>query len=106
MLPNTAPSSSAEKPLKDRSTPIKLRVVSCLLVSVLLLPRSTRGDYKALYQFSDPHNGNPFFGPLLVSPNVMYGMVAGDETFYNSGLIFQLNNDGSGFTAVHKFDGG
>jgi uncharacterized repeat protein (TIGR03803 family) len=59
--------------------------------------------YAVLKSFSGGDDGaNPYYAALTLSGSVLYG-----ATYYggtsNSGTLFKLNTDGTGFTTLHRF---
>jgi uncharacterized repeat protein (TIGR03803 family) len=62
------------------------------------------GRFDVLYSFSAGNNGfSPESGLVLAKDGALYGTAAGGGT-RQSGVIFKLNTDGSGFKVVHNFD--
>ncbi len=69
---------------------------------------STNGSgYAVLHSFTgEPNDGAyPQFGPLVVTNSVIYGATEEGGTL-DSGVLFQMNTDGTGFTVAHGFSGG
>jgi uncharacterized repeat protein (TIGR03803 family) len=69
---------------------------------------STNGTgYSVLHSFAGGTNdgASPQFGPLVVTNSVVYGATE-EGGVSNSGVVFQINTDGTGFTVVHAFSGG
>jgi uncharacterized repeat protein (TIGR03803 family) len=62
--------------------------------------------YNVLHSFTAaPTDGaSPTDAPLLVG-STLYGLASGGGAG-NSGVVFKMNTDGSGFTVVHSFAGG
>jgi uncharacterized repeat protein (TIGR03803 family) len=74
------------------------------MVAGLGLNRARAQTFTNLYNFTNSVNavnGNPVAG-LIVAGNLLYG-----ATYYggtnNNGVIFSINTDGTGFTALHTF---
>jgi uncharacterized repeat protein (TIGR03803 family) len=63
--------------------------------------------YSVLHSFSGGtlDGASPEFGPLVVTNSVMYGATEEGGTS-NSGVLFQMNTGGTGFTVMHAFSGG
>jgi uncharacterized repeat protein (TIGR03803 family) len=63
------------------------------------------GNYRTLHIFdTTPNNGNSPQGSLTVSGGMLYGMTWMGGAL-NSGVIFAMNTDGTGFHLLHTFTG-
>ena len=56
-----------------------------------------------LHSFNSSDGAYPFAG-LIMSGNMLYGTTTGDN-FGNSGTVFAIQTDGTGFTNLHSFNG-
>ena len=59
--------------------------------------------FRLLYNFTNSSDGADPWGQLILSGNTLYGTtrVGGSE---NSGTVFAINTDGTGFTTLHNFN--
>jgi uncharacterized repeat protein (TIGR03803 family) len=81
----------------------KLFLLPAVIVGLGLIPagRMTAQTFTTLYSFTDSSDGeNPWVG-LILSGNTLYG-----TTTVNSGTVFKINIDGSGYTTLYHFTGG
>lgn len=80
-------------------------VVVCVLLLVLCSAAMAL-EVTTIHEFAGGVNdGAHPYGNLILDGSTLYGMttVGGD---YDSGTIFSINTDGSGFTIKHEFAGG
>ncbi len=66
------------------------------------------GGYQVLHDFtgSEGQGRGPVSALIEGGDGSLYGTTAGEETFgtnLSTGLLFKLNKDGTGFTALHQF---
>jgi MYXO-CTERM domain-containing protein len=61
--------------------------------------------FSVLHFFGGPSNGALPYGSLTLSGSILYGMTAAGGAS-NSGTLFQVNVDGTGFSVLHSFTGG
>jgi uncharacterized repeat protein (TIGR03803 family) len=63
--------------------------------------------FSLLHEFAGggSDGANPYYGSLTLSGSTLYGMTyaGGDK---NSGTVFKMNTDGTGFSLLHEFAGG
>jgi uncharacterized repeat protein (TIGR03803 family) len=92
--------------MKCRTTLLFVVALSCWAAQPLLLAHSD--TLKPLHYFSSPQSG--FLGnagtpiaPLILVSNTLYGVMALDQR--DSGYLFRINGDGSGFTNFYTFPG-
>ena len=66
---------------------------------------ATAQEYRVLHHFDGGTNdgAGPLLGHLIQSGTTLYGMTAGGGSS-NSGTVFKLNADGTGFTVLHSFE--
>ena len=67
--------------------------------------QSDGSDYKKLHNFCDPavdHDGQEPWVAILVHNSMLYGTTRNGGT-QNSGIIFSMNPDGSGYKKLHDF---
>lgn len=80
------------------------RIFPLALVSVALLATSlaTAQNFTTLYSFTNSGDGYDPQSTLILSNNILYGTtVFGGIS--NSGTLFKVNTDGTGFTNIHSF---
>jgi uncharacterized repeat protein (TIGR03803 family) len=71
-------------------------------LSLLCIP--TRAQYTHLYEFTGSPNGDTPYGTLISDGTFLYGMTAFGGS-NDSGMIFKILPDGSGFLKLHDFTG-
>ena len=57
-----------------------------------------------LHHFNDPLDAFPVAGLIEASDGALYGTTVNGGT-HDEGMIFKINKDGTGYTAIHHFDG-
>jgi uncharacterized repeat protein (TIGR03803 family) len=62
--------------------------------------------YTILHNFTGGSDGDWPFGSLTLSGSILYGMTVGSSMNGDFGMVFKINNDGSGYTILHNFTGG
>jgi len=77
-----------------------------VVVLLLILTPSLWAQFKLLHVFSGTASdgGNPL-GSLIVKGSTLYGMTYGGGAF-NTGAVFKININGTGFRVLHSFVGG
>jgi len=94
----------------------RLFLLQVLLVgvsSVVVRSQLFAETFTNLYSFTAISNSGPYtnndgahpFAGLILSENVFYGTTGGGGSA-GYGTVFSFNNDGTGFTNLHNFDGG
>ena len=80
-----------------------MQIKTLLLASVAVLEQATHGAHVNLHTFS-PYEMAFDTGLTLVNGQ-LYGMIGGSPSSTNSesGSVFRLNRDGTGFTTLHTF---
>ena len=73
-----------------------------VLISMLTV-QVTAQTFKNLHAFNVFDGGEPEAG-LVCSGNLLYGTALLGGTNSNSGMVFRLNTDGTGFIALHYFE--
>ncbi len=63
-------------------------------------------DYAVVHAFGTPADGTSPVGPLVALGGALYGMTTMGGGAAQSGLVFKVNPDGSGYTYLHSFVGG
>jgi len=82
--------------------PVILFSVACLLYPVSL----HAGVYSVLYRFAGGvDDGQEPYGGLILHDGRLYGMAAGGGSATDSGTIYSINPDGSGYTQLRSFTG-
>ena len=61
--------------------------------------------FTTLYCFGGASDGATPLAPLLLSGSTLFGTTVGGYTF-DRGTVFDINTDGTGFSALHNFTGG
>jgi uncharacterized repeat protein (TIGR03803 family) len=76
-----------------------------LICAFLCLGIATaRAQYKDLFDFEISNTGQYPYGSLTISGNVMYGMASSGGA-YDSGCVFSVNTDGTGYQDLVDFNG-
>lgn len=76
------------------------------LIALNILPgQSAKAQYTKLYDFGGTANGANPFATLISDGSFLYGTTEKGGA-YNSGTIFKIMPDGSGFMKLHDFTGG
>ena len=75
----------------------------------LLAGRGTAQTFTTLHSFDNngfyPTNGAHPVAGLILSGNCLYGTALGGGGSVDSGIVFKINTDGTGFTNLHSFGG-
>jgi len=89
-----------------RKSLVSILVFSLLLPTIFAIAPQTAFGITLLHEFAGGANDGPNpFGSLTLSGSTLYGMLTygGDN---NTGVVFEVNTDGTGYNLLHEFMGG
>lgn len=71
------------------------------------IPRSHAAQYSLLHAFAgQPSDGaNPEAGALATDGTVFYGLTLNGGATNNTGTLFKMNTNGTGYQILHSFSG-
>ena len=78
--------------------------IATLLFTCCLLPNVSKAQYTKLYDFQGNSDGNSPRGDLFFDGTFLYGMTA-QGGLNNSGTIFKIKSDGTGYAKLFDFAG-
>ena len=84
-------------------------LVACAMTVLFVASDSSRAaTYQVLHSFSSIPGGGPQSGPyasVTLNGTTIFGTTFGSGGSGNSGIVFSMNTDGSGYQVIHDFAG-
>ena len=75
-------------------------------LGVIFKMNTDGSDFTNFHDFAgNPNDGSEPYGSLILSGGMLYGMTSSGGT-NNTGVVFEINTDGSDYTNLHNFAGG
>src|SRR4029453_14623533 len=81
-----------------------LRTIFITVMLLTVAGAKAQTDFTTLHGFTGSNSLSRPFGGVVLSGNTVYGTTQGGGSG-NSGTVYKVNTDGTGFTIIYNFNG-